>query len=116
VVNVDTRFASWLITELLRRGWTQSELARRSEGVSRPTISNILASGHEPSWDFCNSIAHGLGIPPGVVFREAGLLTGPGLEDATARQILDTLDAMSEEDRLEVLAYAQHRYSRGRDK
>jgi ribosome-binding protein aMBF1 (putative translation factor) len=44
---IDVSIARELVTERIRRGWTQTELARRS-GVRLETISRIEAGKHVP--------------------------------------------------------------------
>lgn len=105
----------WLIEELERRGWTQRELARRADTTST-TVSDVINGKRRPTWEFCEKIAQALGEPPTRLFRLAGLLTTPALDDATAQQILDTLRDMTHEERSDVLEYAKMRYRRGREK
>ena len=105
----------WLNERLNEKGWSQRQLARRA-GISSATISEVMSDKRRPTWEFCHAIASALGVPPGVVFREAGLMTSPALDDATARQVLDTLEVLSIEGQLDVLAYAEHRYRRESDK
>jgi len=77
-------------------------------------MSEVLSDKRAATWDFCAKVARALGEPPQVLFRLAGLLTSPALDDATAQQILDTLQEMSPEERDEVLEYAKLRYRRTR--
>jgi len=70
---VDTGFASWLTEELDKRGWSNSELARRSEVVPS-TISMVISRQNQPGLDLCLGLARALHLPPEVVLRKAGLL------------------------------------------
>lgn len=66
-------FVAWLTRELNERGWSNSELARRSELVPS-TISMVISGRAKPGWEFCLGVARALGFPPEMVLRRAGLL------------------------------------------
>ena len=68
-----TDFPEWLNEQLNIRGWSQAELARRA-GVSRTSISDVLAYKHKAGYELCKAIAKALRVPPEIVFRRAGLL------------------------------------------
>ena len=79
-------FTEWLENELITRGWTRAELARRAN-VSQSTLSLIWTGERTPGPDFCRAIARALNIPPETVFRKAGLLPAspdpdPEIEEA----------------------------------
>lgn len=107
-------FVNWLDGELKERGWNQAELARRSLGVSRPTINNILNLKQTPTWDFCVSIARAFRIPPETVFGKAGLLPPlpAPLDDLSLRELVDLAKRLTTEERQELLEYALWRYRR----
>lgn len=63
----------WLEERLKEKGISQRELARRS-GITAGAINHVLSGTRNPGEDFCTKIARGLGLPPEVVFRQAGLL------------------------------------------
>jgi transcriptional regulator with XRE-family HTH domain len=71
-------FVDWLNKELNERGWSNSELAKRS-GMAPSTISMIISRQSKPGWDFCAGLAKALGESPDKLFRLAGLL--PPLPD-----------------------------------
>lgn len=64
--------SSWLTSEMERRGWSNSELARRAD-VTHTSISRAI-NGSTPGLDVCTGIAHAFRMPPEQVLRLAGLL------------------------------------------
>lgn len=72
-VNMEKDFSAWLMAELEKRGWTNSELARRA-GVVPSTVSMILSNQKQPGLDFCIGVARALGELPESILRRAGLL------------------------------------------
>ena len=66
-------FADWLIGELDRRLWNNSDLARAAS-VEPGTISRIISGTRKPGPDVCLSIARAFREPPEKIFRLAGLL------------------------------------------
>lgn len=66
-------FTDWLREEIEKRGWDQTELARRS-GVSTGTVSRIMTGGRNAGPDFCIAIAKALGLPRSEVFKARGWL------------------------------------------
>ena len=96
-------FSSWLTQELKRRGWSHSELARRT-GVSQVSVSGVIAGSRRVSCDFCIKVADALGESPEHLLRLAGILpAGPPDEDPILTEILDTARAMSPEQRQDLL-------------
>lgn len=66
-------FTEWLRAELEKRGWDQSEFARRME--SHPgTVGNVLNGNRQAGPDFCIGVARALGLPREEVFRARGWL------------------------------------------
>jgi transcriptional regulator with XRE-family HTH domain len=78
-------FSSWLLAQLEARGWTQSELARRSR-ISQPTLSRISTGTRQVGPDAALAIARALGESPVKVFRLAKLLS-PALPDPLADDV-----------------------------
>jgi len=70
---VNTALSTWLNAEMHSRGWSQSDLARKS-GLHRAVISKILSESSKPTPETCQALAAALKIPPEQVFRAAGLL------------------------------------------
>jgi transcriptional regulator with XRE-family HTH domain len=83
----------WLLTQLEDRGWSQAELARRSE-ISQPALSRIISGTQQAGPDACVAVARAFGEPPEKVFRLAGLLPPlppPVAEEHEALAILRNL-------------------------
>lgn len=101
---------TWLNDELNRRGWSNSELHRRS-GMANSTISMVLGGQKKPGWDFCAAIARALGEPPEKIFRLAGLLPPlPASDDTLLQELLELAGNLSPQSREELLTYARFRY------
>lgn len=116
VADKTTFFSEWLQEELEKRGWSQSELARRS-GLTRQTINTLIKGRSEPQAETCLAIARGLNVPPETVLRAADLL--PELpvpdRDPTLQELMDLMKRMSQEEREEILQYALFRFRRRRE-
>lgn len=72
-MDMVNEFITWLTKELNDRGWTNSELARRSELVPS-TVSMVISGKTNPGLEFCLGVARAFGLPPEAVLRKAGLL------------------------------------------
>ncbi len=73
-------FGDWLVEELEKRGWSQSDLVKTA-GISRGTLSNIISGTRGVGSDSLVAIAEALKISPITIFRKAGLLpSGPADE------------------------------------
>jgi transcriptional regulator with XRE-family HTH domain len=72
--------SEWLQAELETRGWTQSELSRRS-GLSSAMISTVLSGKAAPGIRFCRKVARAAGTSPEKLMHLAGLL--PPVPDDT---------------------------------
>ncbi len=71
LISSREKFAEWLFHQLEDRGWSQSELSRRS-GIARPHISRIITGERAPGLDFYRKIAWALRIPLCDVLAAAG--------------------------------------------
>lgn len=89
-MSMNTDFPSWLLQELEKRGWLQAELARRAS-LSRQAISDYI-NGKRRNYNSgaLVSIAKAFDLPPGVVFRAAGIMP-PDLEQDEALERIDYL-------------------------
>lgn len=72
-------FAKWLIGELARRKWRQTDLAQRA-GLTNATVSRVLNGSRRAGPEVCLSLADALDLPPEHVFRMAGLLPAGAVE------------------------------------
>lgn len=70
---MENKFSTWLLDELKKRDWNQSDLSQRS-GISQGAISKVLLGQRNPGLDFCSGIAKALRIPKARVMELAGLL------------------------------------------
>jgi len=96
-------FIDWLNEELSSRGWSNSEVARRS-GLAPSTISMVLSGTANPGWDFCKKVADALKIPPEAVFRKAGLLPARPDGSELIEELLHYFGQLSPEDQERALA------------
>lgn len=105
---METEFATWLTGEMDRRGWSNSELARRA-GVVPSTLSKIITGYNQPGIDLCNGLARALNLPPELIFRRAGLL--PKLpapdQDATLSDLLDIARRLGKTERKTLAGVAR---------
>ena len=116
IFSVERDFVTWLNEELNRRGWSSSELHRRS-GMATSTISMVLGGQNKPGWDFCNAVAQALGESPEKVFRLAGLLPPlPAPDDPILQELNDVTKNLSPEDRQEVLDFAKFKHRQQQEK
>lgn len=104
-------FADWLESEMKKRAWRPSDLAKAA-GLYQSTLGKVLNREREAGPDVCVSLADALKLPPEEVFRKAGLLPElPGPEDEwTYKQLLDYMRRLTPKERLGVLQYAFFRY------
>jgi transcriptional regulator with XRE-family HTH domain len=110
---MENDFISWLTTEIDRRGWTNTETARRA-GVVQSTISLTISRKSRPGIELCRGLARAFNIPPEEVYRRAGLL--PPLPDepdhAQERRLYDLYRRLPERVRERVVEYAAFEYER----
>lgn len=66
-------FSNWLLEQLQKTGWNQSELASHA-GVTRTAISDVISGRRKAGSELCIAISQALKLPPETVFRYAGLL------------------------------------------
>lgn len=110
VVN-NSFFSEWLQQELSKRGWAQSELARRA-GLTRGAISSLVSGRNNPKAETCVAIARAFDLPPETVLMAADLLPEipPPGQDPTFTEILNVVKNMNPEERAELLDYALFRF------
>jgi transcriptional regulator with XRE-family HTH domain len=72
-VGKNHKFNDWLVKEMSKRGWSQSDLARSSE-LNRAVINKLLNGQSLPSPPTLEAIARAFKVPVEQVFRIAGLL------------------------------------------
>lgn len=72
-VGKNHRFKDWLLAEMNRRHWSQSDLARSAE-LNRAVINKLLNGQPTPRPTTLKAIARAFKIPVESVYRVAGLL------------------------------------------
>jgi len=107
---METDFAAWLTSEMDKRGWTNSELARQA-GIAQSNISMVISGQKNPGLSFCVNVAAAFGYPPERVLREAGLLPpAPSAENPEYRELVEVAKNLSTEELRNALEYLQWRY------
>jgi transcriptional regulator with XRE-family HTH domain len=98
-------FGIWLASERERRGWSQSELAKRS-GLHRQSLNKIENGGAMPAVETYLALAEALALSPILLFRKAGLLPDRPESEVTFddwKFLLEQLDP-AEQDELRQIA------------
>lgn len=72
-------FGQWLQAEREKRGWSQSELARRS-GLHRQIINKTESGISEPALETYLALSEAFGISPIIMLRQAGKMP-PGTNE-----------------------------------
>ncbi len=67
------KFKDWLLNEMDRRGWSQSDLARSAD-LNRAVINKLLSGQSMPRPSTLAALARAFKIPIERVFRISGLL------------------------------------------
>ena len=91
-----SEFVKWVRGELRERGWSSSELARRS-GLSSSAMSVVMTGQQRPGLQFCLGVAQGLDEPPEKLLRLAGFLPIRSARDGRIDEILHCYDRMRPE-------------------
>ena len=86
-VGNNHKFKQWLQSEMNKREWSQSDLAR-SAGLNRAVINKLLNGPSTPSHPTLEAIARAFKVPIESAYRQAGLLPDVSahesfVEDAT---------------------------------
>lgn len=90
-------FKTWLEGQLRERGWKPADLAKES-GLSSAVISNILNGHRKVGEKTANAIAHGLKLPPDLVFEKAGLLPPKPDLSPSRRALLHASEGLPDSD------------------
>lgn len=90
-------FVEFLTNEMDKRGWDQSELARRS-GVTTSQVSRVVNRESRAGLDFCRRISHALGMRDIDLARMAGLLDSEPELNEYSTSIRNTIRLMQEMD------------------
>ncbi len=80
-------FPEWLRSEMDKRGWSQSDLARTAE-LNRAVINKLLNGKSQPQPATLEAISRALKLPLEMVYRTAGLLPAKVENDTAAEEAL----------------------------
>jgi transcriptional regulator with XRE-family HTH domain len=95
--------SDWLQSNLDRRGWSQSELARRA-GLSSATVSDILSGNARPGFNFCRKVARAFELRTEEVLRIANLLDPLPPETSLFEQARYYFNQLSEDEKDIILS------------
>jgi transcriptional regulator with XRE-family HTH domain len=89
----------WLLENLERKGWTQSELARQAN-VNQVTISNIINGNRKLGLDVAIKIADALSIPRSEILKQMGILPpSPPTDIPSIREMNEAFAYLTSEER-----------------
>jgi|GEM_PF-795925 len=111
--HYDMKFSEWLTAELINRGWSRSEAARRGK-ISPSMFDKVINGYSKPGTRFLDGIAQAFGIPPIVVYRKAGLLSEVDTDKITFDDWQDILAQLSPEEQEEMRQIAIMKIERNR--
>lgn len=94
-------FPIWLQSELNKKGWKPTELAKYSK-LSDAAISRILRGERRPDTDTLLSFAKAFKISPSTIFRKAGLLPENDGEDISFEDWQYLLNQLSSYEQEEI--------------
>lgn len=102
-------FRSWIDRQIIPRGMNMRQLAEKA-GLNQGSLSNIFSGSRVPSINTCIKIARALNMPVESVLRAAGHIPPESTKQKqTYRIVRDILAQLSEENRDDVIKYAQFR-------
>ena len=103
---MENKFSAWLLDELKKRDWNQSDLAQRS-GVSQGAISKVLQGQRNPGLEFCSGVAKAFRVPVEKVLILAGFLPARDHEVQEIEELKFLFNALSDESKKDLLIYAR---------
>lgn len=83
-------FSEWLQTEMNKRGWSQSDLARSAD-LNRAVINKLLNGKSHPQPTTLEAISRALRMPIEITYRAAGLLPAAPDTDETIEEAIHVL-------------------------
>jgi transcriptional regulator with XRE-family HTH domain len=83
-------FSEWLQTEINKRGWSQSDLARAAD-LNRAVINKLINGKSHPQPTTLEAISRALKIPVETTYRAAGLLPPNSDNDAMLEEAIYVL-------------------------
>ena len=97
-------FVSFIKEELIKRSWSNAELAKRS-GISQAHISRVLNGNYLPGIDLLKSFSHALNIPEEQLFRMAGILPERKELEPVNERMLHLFSQLEHYDKQMILDY-----------
>lgn len=104
-------FGSWLQKQREDRGWTQSDLGRKS-GKDRAVINKIESGGALPAVETFVALAEALNVSPLLLLRQAGLLQNGNSDQVKLDDWENLLTKMTPEDEAELRQIAELKIER----
>src|SRR5512139_1067770 len=86
-------FSEWLQTEMNKRGWSQSDLARAAD-LNRAVINKLLNGKSHPQPATLEAISRALKLPLETTYRAAGLLPANSENDETLEEAIHVLKSI----------------------
>ena len=101
------KFSEWLISELNKRNWSQSELARQAK-ISRAVVSDYVnGKRKKPDETVLRKIAYALKIRPEVIFQMVGYLPPDEQETKTLAEINYLISTLPPEQQDQVYTFVR---------
>jgi len=97
-----SKLSDYLNTQIIDRGWSKSELARRA-GVSISQTTDVLNERANPGAEFCIAVARALGNPPEEMLRLGGILPPLPPTVADEHEAIDLFRRLSAELRQAII-------------
>ncbi len=106
---MDTKFSDWLLEQMRKHDWSQSDLARTS-GLTRQSISYYLSDKSKQPDEFAlQKIAKAFKLPLEEVYRAAGLLPPEPVETKLIRRITHLTYQLPPEEQQDILVFIKLR-------
>lgn len=99
-------FYSWIQEQMKKREWGTRELARRA-GLPHATISRLNHEEAKPGVVVCTGVAKALGLPPVLVFEQAGLLPRRPPDNRDTELLKHIYYELTEDGRRNLVRYAE---------
>lgn len=102
--QMDTNFTNWLLDELKKRDWSQSDLSKRS-GISQGAISKVINGQRNPGMDFCEGLSKALKLPVEIIYKAAGLIPKGSESTAQKEELSHLFSQLPEREKKDLLTY-----------
>lgn len=98
VMGMKFDFSSWLQSEVNRRNWTQSDLARAAQ-LNRAVINKVMNRKTDPRPTTLEAIARAFRLPTEAVYRAAGLLPNVTEDERFSEEVANIFDHIQDPQR-----------------